>query len=120
MISKYPAVVVLSALVFCGLTGAAQHKKDGLREDPHLRMVEGVVTYAAHEPVVGAVVKCEDTKTLEIRSYITESDGKYHFANLSTDRDYTLKAEKNGRESNTERLSQFNEHKVATVNLHLK
>jgi len=85
-----------------------------------VRSVHGTVTYAAHEMVKGAVVKCSDTNNLQIRSYITAGDGKYHFGNLSANRDYELKAEYNGRESRVKRLSKFDGRKAATVNLRLK
>jgi Carboxypeptidase regulatory-like domain len=76
--------------------------------------------YAAGEPVRGAVVKCTDRRTLQIRSYITGANGEYHFSNLSTNNAYELKAEHNGRQSNVRTLSKFNGRKVATVSLRLK
>ena len=110
----------LGVLLITGLLAAGQHKDRSLNEDPDARSVQGIVEYAAHEPVKGAVVKCEDMNTLEIRSYVTEADGRYHFMNLSVNHDYELKAEKSGRESGTKRLTKFNERKEATVNLQLK
>ena len=100
--------------------GFSQEKEHSLGVDPDVRSVHGTVTYAAHEMVKGAVVKCSDTNNLQIRSYITAGDGKYHFGNLSANRDYELKAEYNGRESRVKRLSKFDGRKAATVNLRLK
>ena len=117
---KRANMTIVGVLLFSGLIANSQDKPRPLNVDPNARSVQGVVTYAAHEPVKGAIVKCEDTKTLVIRSYITGADGKYHFMNLSTNTDYELHAEKSGRESHTERLSQFNEHKVAIINLRLR
>lgn len=111
---------VFAAAIICMCAAVGQHKERPLDIDPNIRSVEGTVTYAGNEPVRGAVVKCKDTKTLEIRSYITDADGKYHFANLSTNVDYELWAEHNGRESRVETLSRFNGHKVANVDLRLK
>lgn len=112
--------MLLLAAVICLPAGLAQHKEGPLDIDPNIRSVEGTVTYAGNEPARGAVVKCKDTKTLEIRSYITGADGKYHFSNLSANVDYELWAEHNGKESRVETLSRFDGHKIANVNLRLK
>jgi hypothetical protein len=82
--------------------------------------VEGQVTDSAGNAIVGAVVQLKDTKTLQIRSFITQKDGAYHFAGLSTNVDYDLRAERNGAFSGSKTLSSFNGRKVATVNLKLK
>ena len=44
----------------------------------------------------GAVVQLKDTKSLQIRSFYTQKDGSYHFAGLSTNIDYELRAEHDG------------------------
>ena len=116
----YRYLTVLGALMLSGMMAVSQDKGRPLDVDPDVRSVEGVVTYAVHEPVKGAVVKCEDMNTLEIRSYITEADGKYHFMNLSTNHDYELKAEKGQRVSEAKRLTKFNDRRTATIDLRLK
>ena len=120
LISRPRNLIIAGAFCLSWLVGLSQDKKHSLSEDPDFRSVEGLVTYAAHEPVKGAVVKCEDETNLQIRSYITAADGKYHFTNLSTNHEYELKAEKNGRLSPSKRLSRFNERKVAIIDLRLK
>ena len=119
MMLKLRNAIVAGALLFSGLA-ANKDKHHSLDVDPDMRSVQGVVTYAAHEPVKGAVVKCEDTSNLEIRSYITDADGKYHFTNISVNHDYQLRAQKDHRESGVKRLTKFNTKKVATINLRLK
>ena len=84
------------------------------------RTVEGTVTDEAKQPVNGAVVQLEDTKTLQIRSYITQQDGKYHFTGLSTNVDYQLRAQHDGIRTGTKRLDVFNSRHVATINFRLK
>jgi hypothetical protein len=97
----------------------AQDKK--LNEDPNTRSVQGIVSSAASKSVTGSVVQLKDTKTLQIRSYVTHDDGAYHFAGLSTNVDYELKAETPaGQSSGTKRLSNFDGRKAATVNLPVK
>jgi hypothetical protein len=88
-------------------------------EDTSVRSVQGVVTDASGKPAPKAVVQLKDTKTLQIRSFITEADGSYHFAGLSTNVEYQLKAEHDGATSGRKTLSVFNTKKAATVNLKL-
>lgn len=106
------------AAVFCALalatTASAQSKK---REDTNTRAVSGVVTDPSDNPLNGAVVQLKDTKTLQVRSFITQDSGRYHFAGLSTNVDYELKAEHQGASSSTKTLSVFDDRKQAIINL---
>src|ERR1700730_7892741 len=89
-------------------------------DDTGLRSVQGVVTDASGKPVAGAVVQLKDTKSLQIRSYVTEADGSYHFGGLSTNVEYELQANKDSVTSGKKTLTVFNTKKAATVNLKLK
>lgn len=89
------------------------------KEDPTIRGVQGQVNDAQDKPVSGAVVQLKDTRTLEIRSFITQADGGYRFSGLRADTDYEIKAEYNGMSSEDRRLSNFDTRKLATVNLKL-
>ena len=66
-----------------------------------------------------AVVQLKNTKTLQIRSFITQEDGSYHFAGLSTDVEYQLKADHEGATTSWKTLSVFNSKKTAVINLKL-
>jgi hypothetical protein len=81
------------------------------------RGVRGVVKFRDGEPVRGAVVQLKNTRTLQIRSFITKKDGLYHFDGLSTEVDYELRAQYHGRFSGSKTLSQFNSKREATVDL---
>lgn len=109
------SVLVLLTLAFSLL---AQSRKND--DDPNTRSVEGIVNDTGNKPVEGAVVQLKDSKTLQIRSFYTTQDGKYHFSGLSTNNDYELRAEHNGSSSGTKTLSNFDGRKIATVNLKLK
>src|SRR5947209_2030849 len=63
----------------------AQNKKKG---DDQTRSVQGVVTGDDNAAVNGAVVQLKNTKTLQIRSFITKENGEYYFHGLSPDVDY--------------------------------
>jgi len=83
------------------------------------RSVEGVVSAADDTPVNGAVVQLKNTKTLQIRSFITQTGGTYYFHGLSADVDYELKADFSGASSPTKTLSTFDTRKSAVINLKL-
>ena len=108
---------VLAAAVF--LMAIAAGSLVAQSEDTNTRSVQGVVSDAANSPASGAVVQLKDTKTLQVRSFITQQDGGYHFAGLSTNTDYELRAEQNGMSSGTKTLTVFNNKKTAVVNLKL-
>jgi hypothetical protein len=83
------------------------------------RSIEGIVLGDGGAPVPGAVVLIKDSKTLQVRSYIAQQDGKYHFYGLSTDINYQLRAESKGLTSKTKTVSVFNSHGKVTLNLKL-
>lgn len=90
------------------------------KKPENTRMVQGVVKDPKDELVEGAVVQIKDTKTKEVRSFITLEDGSYRFHGLSTEIDYELRAMHEEQESDTRRLSVYNSNKKATINLQLK
>ena len=110
------ATVLGLALLVCVSTGLAQKSK---KDDQTGRSVQGVVTSAEDAPVAGAVVQLKNTKTLQIRSFITKEDGSYYFNGLSADVDYELKAEYQGMSSSNKTLSSFDSRKAVNINLKL-
>lgn len=104
-----------AAAAILAFPAAAQQNRD----DTETRSVQGTVTDASGGAVSDAVVQLKDTKTLQIRSYRTQADGTYHFAGLSPNVEYELRAEFNGASSGKKTLSVFNTQKVATINLKL-
>jgi hypothetical protein len=99
------------------LVAAAAGAKKG--EDPKIRTVQGVVSDAQGEAVNGAVVQLKNTKTLQVRSFITRDNGTYYFHGLSTDVDYELRADYQGATSGSKTLSTFDSRKQAVMNLKL-
>jgi hypothetical protein len=87
---------------------------------PNTRVIEGVVRDINGAPVSGAVVLLKDSKTLQIRSYITQQDGSYHFYGLSTDINYEVRAASQTMTSPSKLVSVFDSHKFIKVNLKLK
>jgi hypothetical protein len=75
---------------------------------PKLRTIEGMVCSKEGMPVQGAVVYLQDSKSLTVKSYLSDAQGRFHFRQLSTSADFDLWAELNGKRSKTKSISQFN------------
>jgi protocatechuate 3,4-dioxygenase beta subunit len=113
--AAYVAVTCLAAIFACGMLAA----QSGIGEST-TRTVEGRVTNAENQPVENAVVQLKNSKTLQIRSFITQADGNYHFAGLQTDVEYQVKADHDGVSTPWKTLSVFNSKKTPVINLKLK
>jgi hypothetical protein len=83
------------------------------------RSIEGRVLSSSGAPVAGAVVLIKDSKTLQVRSYIAQEDGRYHFFGLSTDVNYSLRAEDKDMTSKTKDVSVFDSHRQVKLDLKL-
>jgi hypothetical protein len=107
--------LVTGVLLAAAVPAFAADKKD--RQEKTTRSVQGVVIDSADAPIEGAVVQLKDTKSLQIRSYITKANGQYQFHGLNPDLDYELKADHQGSSSDTRILSAFDGRKQAMMNL---
>ena len=75
---------------------------------PQLRTIEGTVCSKEGTPIQGAVVYLQDSKSLTVKSYLSDAEGHFHFRQLSMSADFDLWAELNGERSKTKNISQFN------------
>jgi hypothetical protein len=107
---------MMGLLLSLSMAFAEKKNKD---EDANTRSVEGTVTSPDDMAVDGAVVQLKNTKTMQIRSFITQESGTYHFNGLSPDIDYELRATFQGASSGAKTLSSFDSRKKATINLKL-
>jgi hypothetical protein len=110
------SLVVILAVV-AGITASGQ-KKD--KEDSTTRALQGQVTDSEDKPVTGAVVQLKDLRTLQVRSFITQDGGNYHFSGLKADTDYQVRADYNGASSAARTLSVFDSRRTPIVNLKLE
>ncbi len=92
-------------------------KGDKKKDDGSVRGLQGTVKTSEDAPIEGAVVKLKNVKTLQVRSFITKTDGTYTFGGLSTNADYEIWADHQGKSSETRTLSVFDSRKVAIINL---
>jgi hypothetical protein len=86
---------------------------------PRIRSIEGAVLSSTGSPVPGAIVLLKNAKTLQVRSFIAQEGGRYHFYGLSTDVNWELRAEKDGLTSKTRTISVFDSHVKVRLNLKL-
>lgn len=89
-------------------------------ENANMRSVQGTVTDTENNLIDGAVVQLKDTKSLQVRSFITKKEGTYHFNGLNPNVDYELRADYQNFSSDTKTLSSFDSRKVANINLSIK
>lgn len=113
-----PGIRIWMALALLATVPLAPAQKK--KNEPETRTVQGAVASATDTAVNGAIVQLKNTKTLEIRSFITQEDGRYHFNGLNPDIDYELKASYQGASSSIKKLSSFDSRKDATINLKLE
>lgn len=111
--------IVAGALLLPVVPAMAQGRKDK-NEDAKTRSVQGVVIDAKDNPIDGAVVQLKDTRTLQIRSFITRTNGQYHFHGLNREIDYELQANHDGKSSDNRRLSSFDSRRQAVMNLKIE
>jgi hypothetical protein len=89
------------------------------KAEANQRSVTGLVTGTDDMPAVGAVVQLKDMRTMQVRSFITQTDGTYHFYELKADVDYQLSARSGDTASPVKSLSVFDSRKEAVLNLKL-
>lgn len=114
VLMKRSVMVVASTLLLLMPVVFAQKKGESTT-----RSVQGLVSDQSDAPVASAVVQLENTKTQQIRSYITKQDGMYYFYDLNTDTDYRLRADYQGASSPTKTLTSFDSKKQVVINLKL-
>jgi hypothetical protein len=111
----------LLAMLFILTTGAAfaQETKAEKRQAASERVVTGTVRDADGNAINGAVVMLKDVRSTQVRSFITQTNGAYHFTGLKLDNDYELEARHEGMTSGWRTLSVFDSRKEPVINLKL-
>jgi hypothetical protein len=115
MISSFPArtaratVACLSLLLAAGAlcTGPGMVTVHAQERGPVRRTIEGKVHDRNDAPLKGAVVYLKDSRTLAVKSFISDDDGVFHFGQLSQNTDYELYAEFEGKRSKSKTISSF-------------
>ena len=97
-----------AAMLFCGTASA---------QGVAVRNLTGSVTDKAGTKLKGAVVHLKDARSLSQRSYITTEDGTFRFAQLSSNSDYEVWADLDGKKTPSKTISSFDSKKAVDVDL---
>ena len=116
--------LVMVALVMLVTAGATQPALLGTpafadKNQDQGRNVTGQVMTKSETPLPDAVVYLKNTKTLTIKSFITEKDGGYRFHGLSPNIDYEIYADYQGQKSPTKTVSSFDNRNNITLNIRI-
>jgi hypothetical protein len=115
----FAAGILVLTLAVSAISGAAASEPiQRSRED--VRTLIGHVRNSQDTPLADAVVYLKNTKTLVVKTYITDPNGAYRFPALSTSVDYEVHAEFKSARSDTKTLSSFDSRKEAIINLKIK
>lgn len=79
-----------------------------------------VLSAKSDAPLSEAIVYLKNTKTLTIKSFITEKDGAYRFHGLSPNVDYEIYADYQGQKSSTKNISSFDTRNNITLNIRIE
>ncbi len=112
--------IIAAGLVLSAGLSAQKKTREERREEANSRAVQGLVAGPDDQPVSGAVVQLKDMRTLQIRSFITQNDGMYHFSGLRADIDYQLTAKSGELSAAPRTLSIFDNRKDAVMNFKLE
>ena len=96
-------------------SGGGSHKNSRITS----RTLTGTILDKSDKPIGSAVVYLKNTKSLAIKTYISQNDGTYRFPELSLNADYEVYAEKKGDRSKTKTLSQFDDREKPNINLQI-
>lgn len=111
--------VMLAVLLAC-LCALQSRADEAVGSQPELRTLTGHVKSAQDEALGKAVVYLKNTKSLAIKTYITEPDGSYRFPALSPNVDYEIYAEYQGGRSDTKTISAFDSRKQVNITLKIR
>ncbi len=107
------------AILFVVFSFALASAAAGATRDAPTRTVTGIVTDRFGNVLPGAFVEIENTRSLAVGSYITQTDGRYYFHQLSTDTDYTLRARYRTLWSKSRLLNKFTGGARVTIDLQI-
>ncbi|HLJ77884.1 MAG TPA: carboxypeptidase-like regulatory domain-containing protein [Acidobacteriaceae bacterium] len=111
---------LLAGALLLGLLPAALSPAMAQDQNFGVKQLQGKVLGNNDAPLSEAIVYLQNSRTNDIKSYITEKDGAYHFAGLAADTDYTVWAAFKGKKSSTKTVSSFDTRKQVFIDLHIK
>ena len=82
-----------------------------------MKTVRGTVVDKDENPLASAIVHLKNTRSMAIRTYITDTNGTFRFSGLDPNVDYDLHAEHGNLTSNNRTISSFDSRKEIVVPL---
>ena len=82
-----------------------------------MKTVRGTVVDKDENPLASAIVHLKNTRSMAIRTYITDTNGTFRFSGLDPNVDYDLHAEQGNLTSNNRTISSFDSRKEIVVPL---
>ncbi|HTC61647.1 MAG TPA: carboxypeptidase-like regulatory domain-containing protein [Candidatus Saccharimonadales bacterium] len=110
----------LGTIALIGLAAAvvfAQGNPKG--KESQLRTVRGTVVDSTENPSDTAVVYLKNTRTQDVITHLSDSDGTFRFSGLDLNVDYDIHAEKDGWTSASRSISNFDTRKEFVLTLKL-
>jgi hypothetical protein len=110
----------LGMIALIGLAAAvvlAQGNPKG--KESQLRTVRGTVVDNMETPSETAVVYLKNTRTQDVITHLSDSDGTFRFSGLDLNVDYDIHAEKDGWTSASRSISNFDTRKEFVLTLKL-
>lgn len=112
------AMVMVATAAFAQFGSGPSARESGQQQTS--RTLLGYVLARSDEaPLPNAIVYLKNTKTLTVKTFITQNDGSYRFHALSPNVDYEVHAELNGKSSDTKTLSSFDSRPETRINLRI-
>jgi hypothetical protein len=101
------AVTGLGLTLTAGVLTTTAPTAHAQQRGPVQRTIEGRVRDHNDAPIKGAIVYLKDSRTLAVKSFISDDEGTFHFGQLSQNTDYELYAEFEGKRSKPKNISSF-------------
>ena len=117
-ITMLTLLLLVGNLALAQLGGYAPERK---KEQPvtSRELTGQIMEKASDAPMSQVVVYLKNTKTMAMKTFITDKDGNYRFAALAMNVDYQVFAEREGNRSETKTLSAFDNRPKITINLRI-
>jgi hypothetical protein len=116
---KSRRAILLAGVAFL-LAGVLPGSPRAVAQNIGQRVVVGKVVDPDNAAVSGATVFLKNLKNKSIRSYTTETDGRFRFTQVNMAEDFDLWAEKAGQKSATKSVSSWDSRKEFEAELKLK
>jgi Carboxypeptidase regulatory-like domain len=112
------AAILLASGALFGMPSAQAFVQRGSQAEA--RTLIGHVLDDREQPLQKAIVYLKNTKTLAIKTYISEPDGTFRFSGLAPNIDYEVYAEHEGARSDVKTLSGFDSRRQVNMTLKIK